>query len=349
MSVDMEADLTAKDRSKIAVIGPSFFGYVEAVTDELTRQGYSARYFDERHSNSIYSKIFYRLGFDYPIRQARKRHLSQLIEHIVYGGFGCLLLVDVEVVDRSFCETLQSHGVDVFLYMWDSAENKPGFVDMIGTVKAAATFDPLDAENLGMRYIPLFAETVYKPGAHAPLRTVGSVAFNGTMHSHRARQLALLERILGSGVRVEKLLYYHSKVLYFIKSIFIPSSWHYASSISTTAYSKETIADLYMRSEYVVDIHHPGQSGLTSRTFEALRAGALLVTFNKTVSSLPASLAARCACIDKVEEAPAALAKLSGTPAITSDDDYFLSLERFVSDIVAFMALPLKQVRTDPD
>jgi hypothetical protein len=339
--------LTANNRSKIAVIGPSFFGYVEAVTEELTRQGNAAHYFDERHSNSIYSKIFYRLGFDYPIRQARKRHLSRLIQDIMDGGFGSVLLVDVEVIDRVFCETLQSHNVDVFLYMWDSAKNKPGFVDMIGTVKAAATFDPLDAENLGMHYIPLFAETVYKPTADAPMRTPGSVAFNGTMHSHRARQLALLERILGNGVRVEKLLYYHSRMLYFIKSIFIPSSWHYASSISTTGYSKETVADLYMRSQYVVDIHHPGQSGLTSRTFEALRAGALLVTFNKTVNTLPASLSSRCACIERVEEAPAALTRLSGALGITRDDDYFLSLERFVSDIIAFMALPIKQARAD--
>lgn len=334
--------MTARDSGKIAVIGPSFFGYVQAVADELTCQGFPARYFDERHSNSIYSKILYRLGLDYPIRRARKAHLSRLIDDIVEGGFGCVLLVDVEVVDRTFCEALQARSIDVFLYMWDSAENKPGFVDMIGTVNAAATFDPLDAENLGMRYIPLFAEAVYKPGVAAPARVLGSIGFNGTMHSHRARQLALLESVLGSRFHVEKMLYYHSKMLYFVKSIFIPSSWRYAADISTTAYPKEAIADLYKRSEYVIDIHHPGQSGLTSRTFEALRAGALLITFNKTVNSLPRSLAARCMCIEQVEEARAALEKLASAPSITEEDDYFLSLERFVSDIVAFMSLQTK-------
>jgi hypothetical protein len=339
----VEAYLAARDKSKIAIIGPSFFGYVEAVTDELRCQGYPARYFDERHSNSIYSKILYRLGFDYPIRRARKEHLSLLITYIMDGGFGSVLLVDVEVIDRVFCETLQSRGVDVFLYMWDSAKNKPGFVDMIGTVKAAATFDPWDAENLGMYYIPLFAETVYKPTANDPVRAVGSIGFNGTMHSHRARQLVLLERILDGSSHVEKLLYYHSKILYFIKSIFSPSSWRYIFDISTTGDPKKIVAELYKRSEYVIDIHHPGQSGLTSRTFEALRAGALLITFNKTVSSLPPSLAARCAYIETVEEAPSALARLTGLPSITEDEDYFLSLERFVSNVVAFMALPAKQ------
>lgn len=340
--------MKAENGSKIAVIGPNFFGYVQAVTDELTQQGHPARYFDERHSNSICSKILYRIGLDYPIRRARNAHLSRLMQHILDGDFGSVLLVDVEVIDREFCKALQARGIRTFLYMWDSAANKPGFVDLIGTVDAAATFDPLDAKNLGMYYIPLFAETVYKPDIDAPVRVVGSIGFNGTMHSHRARQLALLERVLGDSYRVEKMLYYHSKILYFIKSLFRPSSWRYASDISTKAYPKETIADLYKRSEYVVDIHHPGQSGLTSRTFEALRAGALLVTFNKTVSSLPTSLATRCMCIEQVEEAPDALLKLASASSITEEDDYYLSLERFVSDIVAFMALRTKLTTKGP-
>jgi hypothetical protein len=339
--------LTTADLNKIAVIGPSFFGYVEAVASNLASFGYQTQFFDERHSNSIASKIFYRLGYDYLIKRDRIKHLDSLQEVILSRGFGSVLLVDIEVIDLKFVEFLKFHGIKVFLYMWDSAKNKPGFTDMIDAVDSAASFEPVDCEKLGMVYIPLFAEEIFRSNSLNIQRTQNSIGFNGTMHSLRAKQLAAVESILKGKYNIEKFLYYHSKFLYLVKCLANPLGLKYFSKISTRAFPKLQIANLYKRSVYVLDIHHPGQSGLTSRTFEALRSGAYLITFNKSVASLPASLAARCVCIEDVKDISDALDNLAISARLNCEDDYFLSLERFSNDILQLMSLPQKSLTKD--
>lgn len=331
--------MIALDINKVAVIGPSFFGYVQAVADSISSRGYDSQYFDERHSNSILSKIFYRLGFDYAIRRNRKNYLDSIRKELLSDGFGTVLLVDVEVIDRQFVESLTARGMNVHLYMWDSAKNKPGFVDMIGSVNSAASFEPIDCEDLGMTYIPLFAEELFSFDISDVGRVQNSIGFNGTMHSLRAKQLATLESLIGMDYKISKLLYYHSILLYVIKCISNPIGWRYVSKISSKPFPKAEIAQLYRQSAYVLDIHHPGQSGLTSRTFEALRSGAILITFNKSISSLPPSLAARCIYIEKITDVSAALKTVEAEAKLSDSDDHFLSLERFVSDILDLMSL----------
>lgn len=335
------------DLNKIAIIGPSFFGYVEAVAKSLAGLGYQTDFFDERHSNSIASKIFYRLGYDYLIKRDRIKHLLHVQEAILSRGFGSVLLVDVEVIDRTFVELLKLNGIKVFLYMWDSAKNKPGFTEIIDSVDSAASFEPVDCENLGMMYIPLFAEEIFRSSNLNINRKKNSIGFNGTMHSLRAKQLAAAESILKGRYNIEKFLYYHSKFLYLIKCLANPLGMRYFSNISTRAFPKFEIANLYKRSFYVLDIHHPGQSGLTSRTFEALRSGAYLITFNKSVASLPPSLAARCVCIEHVRDISDALDNLPIGASLSREDDYFLSLERFSNDILQLMSLPKKSLTKD--
>ena len=167
------------------------------------------------------------------------------------------------------------------------------------------------------------------------------------MHSLRAKQLAAVESILKGKYNIEKFLYYHSKFLYLVKCLLNPLGLKYFLKISTRAFPKLQIANLYKQSVYVLDIHHPGQSGLTSRTFEALRSGAYLITFNKSVASLPPSLAARCVCIEDVKDISDALDNLAISARLSCEDDYFLSLERFSNDILQLMSLPRKSLTKD--
>ena len=46
------------------------------------------------------------------------------------------------------------------------------------------------------------------------------------------------------------------------------------------------IVSLYKESEVILDINHPGQNGLTMRTFEALGAGKKLITTNTEIKKL---------------------------------------------------------------
>ncbi len=102
---------------KIAIVGPDFFSYMHAIRDEFRRQSIPCEYFDERHSNSISSKIAYRLGLTWFINKKRKEHLSNLREKVIGGNFTDVMLISVEVVDRGFVLSLKKNSVNVHVYM----------------------------------------------------------------------------------------------------------------------------------------------------------------------------------------------------------------------------------------
>jgi hypothetical protein len=328
---------------KVALVGPNFFSYIQAIRGKLTQRGFESQYFDERHSNGIVAKILYRIGFYSKFAARKNRHLDELCERILQEGFGAVVLITVEVCDRRFVQRLIDAGVGVYLYMWDSARNKPRYLDYLHLLHGQSSFDPEDCAAHGLTYIPLFAEDVFS-ARHNRLpqgeRDV-DIAFCGTLHSNRARRLSeLLKVARRDGLKLSLLLYFHSRWLLLIKSFVHFSNARFLRRVSSAGFSKQQIFELFTRSKFVFDLPHPGQRGLTARTFEALRAGTRLITFNKAARSLlPESFANRVFVIENARD----VHKLDFTspapsPMLSEADDYYLSLDRFVDQILGLIA-----------
>jgi hypothetical protein len=319
----------------IALIGPDFFSYIQAIRDEITLRGYKCYYYDERHSNTIFSKIAYRLKLKLLIGEQRDRHLKILINKILANKTTDVFLIDVEVIDPNFVNILKGFGIRIHIYMWDSSKNKRTFLGLLPFLDGKSSFEPSDCKKYNLTYIPLFAEKIFKSKACVNNRK-NSLVFLGTLHSHRTKLLQNIENILkGTGIEVEKLLYYHSRLLFLVKSIINPTAIKYFFQMQTTAFTKFKISNTYFNARVVLDIHHPGQSGLTSRTFEALRAGCWLITSNETVTQLPDELRDRVIFIDNTEELKNKIFLVyEDLPPLSESADYFLSLERFVDDLM---------------
>jgi hypothetical protein len=338
-----EANTTAMIASrKVALVGHGFFSYIYAIRDRLAERGFEVGFFDERHANSVSVKILYRLGF-YSIFQARKhRHLDQIAGQVVEDKYTDVLLVDVEVCDRRFVQRLVDAGLRVHLYMWDSWHNKGGYRTYLDLLSGKASFDPSDCAEFNLQYIALFAEDVFA----CPVDDLQSnplppldISFCGTLHSNRAQRLRKLVKFArGRKLRVQLLLYFHTRRLLLLKGVFRPSNLRFLHSISTSAFSKREIALMFARSKYVIDLPHPDQKGLTARTFEALRAGANLITFNPSAAKLPYSLPNRVVVVGDIDDMENIdLASPRVHPPLTPEEEYFLSLDRFVDQILALM------------
>ncbi len=337
---------TTKNSHRIALVGPNFFSYIQAIRDEFIARGFSCTYYDERHSNSIGAKIAYRLHLDTFIKRHRDRHLSEVLKKIIADGTTDVYLIDIEVVNTDFVKALRAQGISVHLYMWDSANNKDSFLQLLPLLNGRSSFEPEDCERYGLTYIPLFAETVFSAASVKDQIRKNDLVFLGTVHSHRAVHLFGLEQAaLKNGFKINKLLYYHSKILFAIKCLLHPVAFKYIRHLRTKGFSKSEIADAYFASRAVLDIHHPGQAGLTSRTFESLRSGAWLITLNKTVLSLPEELHERIILLNDVNELSSRLKEVCrDLPPISREMDYFLSLERFTTDLLTVGSLPQQQL-----
>lgn len=322
---------------RLAVIGPTFFSYTQTIAGEFARRGIEVVDFDEKRSNRKRSKIAYRLGLGVGARSAQSRYLADLAERIIAAGYPDVLLVGVEVIDRATVARLSAAGVRVHLYMWDGSANKGHFRDYLDLLATRATFDPNDARAHGMAYVPLFAEPLFDDGQ--PVETHYDLSFCGTMHSLR---VAIVARLLAApwakGLRLGLLLYYHSRALFLLKSLAQPVGLRVLPLIRDVPFPKAQVARLSRESLAVLDIPHPGQAGLTARTYEALLAGARLVTFNRLAGEmLPPAFADRVVVIDRIDD----LARIDMTAPrpgpLGEEQRYHLSLDRFVDQLLGLM------------
>lgn len=321
-----------------AIIGPEFFSYIKAIKNEMNSRGITCEFYDERHSNNTFCKILYRLQLNFLLHKRKKDHLGKIFDSIITTQVTDVILIATEVVDNSFIKELQKTGVRVHLYIWDSFRNKKSCLALLGDIKNVASFDPMDCKQYSLTYIPLFAERIFQDGAVYQKR-LNQIIFNGTLHSNRAQLLIKIEKILNaSEFSLVSLTYYYTRTLYIIKSLGSPKIIKYLFKFSTFGFTKQEIANGFFRSKAVIDFHHHDQYGLTSRTFEALRAGCWLISFNKSIELLPKNLRARVIFLDSVNDLSRSLVNLKqDLPKLEKNDDYYLSLERFVDDLLAFV------------
>lgn len=320
---------------RLAVIGPTFFSYTQAISGEFARRGVEIVEFDEKSSNRKRSKIAFRLGLGLGAGSGQARYLQKIAGEIIAAEIGDVLLVGVEVVDRATVARLTRAGVRVHLYMWDGSANKGRFRDYLELLTSASTFDVRDADDLGMAYVPLFSESMFED-AGGDAEPVHDLGFCGTLHSSRT---AILARLVAAPwarkLRLGLQLYYHSRLLFLAKSLMQPAGLRLLPRVAERPFAKEAVARLSRESRYVLDIPHPGQTGLTARTFEALQAGARLITFNRAATTLlPSGLAARIVPVDHVDDIARVDFALARPGPLSAEDRYYLSLERFVDQLL---------------
>ncbi len=195
-----------------------------------------------------------------------------------------------------------------------------------------------------MKYIPLFSESCFSLKDRKLLLRDIDVSFCGTLHSDRAYHLCQLSRVAERrNLNLHLMNFIHSKFMLAVKSLRRISNAYFIKTVSTSGYSKEEVSEVMFRSKFVFDMQHSGQGGLTARTFESLRSGACLITFNPNVYSLPKSFHERIFLIQEVEDINHLnLSDYEGLGGLTDSQDYYLSLGRFADNLLEMMGCSFK-------
>jgi len=332
----------------IAIIGPAFFGYCDAIALRMSEKGVPTFFINELFSKNkiIRSMIRFRLGKVFS--WLKKTHANRIISTLVEQGVTDVLLISVEDLDSSLIRIVKNMGINVHLYMWDGLDRKQNCIHILNEGVNFSTFDPDDAKKYNCRLINLFAENVYFSDIVKYEERFNRIAFAGTLHSARPEFIVdLLTRLKNTKYSFGGLLYYPSKFAFIFKFILNRRVLSIFPLISSRAFSKLQISELFSMSKFVLDIPFPTQKGLTSRTFEALMSGSFLITTISSIEVLPLSLRS-IVLIYKGDTFLQDVDKISSAnlPELTVDEKYFLSLDRFVDEIFSFMEVlpPLRKL-----
>jgi hypothetical protein len=277
------------ENSKVFVIGPDFFGYCEAIRNELISMGNHATWHDERLSGGFWNKVIIRLQLKFLIYWKVKKHIAALKAEVSNFSSTKVLIFNPEMLSKRDIKDIEKL-VDgnVLIYLWDSVENKKNFISIIKAFKEKlVTFDPSDARLYGIKHEPLFFTRDYNISVKQTSEPIISSVC--TIHSHRALGLAaILKAAKSVNIKCDFHLYYSSLPQLVLKAIRHPSAiFSLRKFISNKKLSHQVVSEKLASASLLVDIAHPGQAGLTSRTFESLALGSNLITNNKWISHYP--------------------------------------------------------------
>ena len=318
---------------KLLIVGPYFFSYTEAISKEINRRNTKCFTFNEIHSNSVFIKIAYRLNLSFLFRRKIIRHRKNLYSFIDSNQISDVLFISPDVISKDFLLEVKKRA-RVHLYMWDGFGNKKNALTVLKHFNTKSSIDMLDCNSYDMRYIPLFAESVYRA---KNIEKIYDLSFCGTMHSDRPSWIKILLKYSDENkLRIGLFLYYYSPILLFIRLALNKFYFNLFSKVSYNPISKEKIADLFRKSRVVVDLTHPNQIGLTSRTFEALRTGSKLATNNKNCKILMEQFPSRIFIFGKDDIQQKAFLDFINfdLEPLNEKQDKFLSVERFTDQIL---------------
>ncbi|NVH52666.1 lipopolysaccharide biosynthesis protein [Photobacterium damselae subsp. damselae] len=287
-------DLNGK---KIYIFCPSFFGYDEDIKKEIESLGAKVSLFDERVFTNILGKALIRLNFrsiiKYFIEYFYTKNLLRNIEDVDY-----VLLINPETITPSILQKAKyiNPKVKVITYMWDSFKNKQFSKEYIKESDSFFTFDPQDAAEYKVEFLPLFFVHDYE-SINIPSDYKYDFNFIGTVHSQR---FSIVKNITKNSNAKFLFFYCPSKFVYIYKKYIKKElSGIKFNDASFSAMKRDDIIQVVQESKAIIDISHPSQVGLTMRSIEMLGARKKIITTNPEILNYDFYHPNNILCIDQ--------------------------------------------------
>lgn len=286
--------MTLNDKLKakrILFFSVRVFSIEQDIKRVLEEAGALVDYFDERPSNSTFTKGIIRIK-----REVYKSRIDQyyqrILKEIEGKQYDYLLVNRGEVIPVFFLKAFKKQQMkcECILYTWDSIANQSHPLEIRRYFDYCFTFDSKDSEEYNMYLRPLFFRDPLKE-----VKTQGNgrieydLLFLGTAHTDRYE---VSHKIMNwcAAHQVSTYVYYYiqGRAVYWYKRAFDKSfkkfDYH---QLSFRSLNVEEVKDLYGKSRVFLDINHPDQKGLTMRTLEAIGCGRKLITTNAEIKRYP--------------------------------------------------------------
>jgi hypothetical protein len=260
------------------------FGLEIEIKNKLEQLGAHVTFFDERPANNNFVKGIIRLKPSL-MRTFINSYYRKILKEISKIDFDFLFLNRGEVVPEFFLKELKlaQPSCTFIFYTWDSFNNLSHPISILKYFDRKFTFDSNDAVKFNLNFRPLFFLDQFKSiKSNVVDNKKYDILFLGTAHSDRYRLSNQIISWCNNNGFTSFLFYFiHSRFVFFYKKLFDKSFQDFEyRKMSFKSLTIHRILELYSLSDVILDINHPGQSGLTMRTFESIGSGKKLITTN---------------------------------------------------------------------
>ncbi len=284
---------------RVLFFAPKWFGYEDAIIEELRRRGAEVDYLADRPFDSALMKAAARFARP-AVLKTTDRVYQEALETLGRPSYDVILVIRGQTVSSAFMRELarQYPTARRILYMWDSIENQPYMAARLDEFDDCLSFDPASARQYGMRLRPTFFIEQYERQPNAS--PSWDLSFVGTAHSDRTAIVRRLRASLPDSARFYDYQYLQAPWVYHAYKVLNPN-FRGASrdEFHFRPLDAATVSDLFFDSRALLDIEHPRQSGLTQRPFSAMAAQKKLVTTTAAIRDYDFYDAQNIAIIDR--------------------------------------------------
>lgn len=276
--------MTEAARKQCLLIMPlSFYSFAKLFGQALEDLGYEVVLANEEYPENALGKLLGKL--DLPIsriltrRRIRSSFLAGKHYHLV-------VIVKGRGIGLELARELHQHSHRVVGYHFDSLSYDRATEGWARGVDRVSTFDYRDAKAKNWPLVELFSAVAPPVSAVAP-----TISFSTIMRNHSGRLKYLDEVTRALNLRPSDITAYiyeqdiRSLLFNFIRHPII--YWRWNRHIHRLPLPYEEYRRILESSDFTIDFAHPKQTGLTMRCFEALAAGAKIITNNSMIAESP--------------------------------------------------------------
>jgi len=274
--------LESLQKKTILFISPTFHDYYQEIISILRSEG----------ANVIYC---YDSQYDFSLIPYKLRYLGGNFSRFLFGIYYECIFSKINHIDYVFIIKGTSISLRIIkkiknkfpaakliIYLWDSIRRIPNksIESLLPCFDRVLTFDIEDYRKLKLNYLPLFylSSFIVSNSNHE-----FDVAFVGTYHSDRLQILnSILEKI-PLEFRCKIILCVGRKRYRRLKRKQALCRIDHRITFLKKAIPLEQVANIYSKSQIIIDIHHKEQTGLTMRTIECIAGNRKLITTNKEI------------------------------------------------------------------
>jgi hypothetical protein len=268
---------------RVLFISPKFNGYELDIINSFEKKGFLVDYFYEKPDSLIFKFI---PAFFKSLKAAMISNYQRRILIKCQGNYELLFVVKGELLSQSFLNRLCTNATfnSKVLYLWDSIKNCPNSLKVSTFFDDVYSFDPLDSDYYGFVYKPLFYSNLYL--TRSDIETRYDFFFVGVLHSARVQSILQFKKIAQDNNLKCYFKLYISLYSFISQKLFTNDLKGVTlEDVIFKALPSIQVAEKLHQSKCVIDLAHPGQAGLTIRTFEALGASKKLITNNNTIKN----------------------------------------------------------------
>lgn len=277
----------ALNNKNILFFSVQTFNLEKAIANKLEQLGANVDYYDERPSNNNFTKGIIRIKRSL-LQLKINKYYNKILLKIRNKKYDFLFVNKGEVIPEFFLEEFkrQQPNCKCIFYTWDSFSNNKNALNILKYFHKKFSFDSDDAVKYGLEFRPLFYLDFYKDiDSISSVEIKNDLLFLGTAHSDRYKiSNSIADWCERNQLKSYCYYYMQGRLVYFYKKLFDSTFKEFDyKKLSFASLKGEDLFKLYQKSKVVLDINHPGQKGLTMRTFETIGAKRKMITTNTEV------------------------------------------------------------------